>query len=83
MCTELAVIFIESFRSITQYSNSELLGYMNRTDAWKIFDDEDILCGLMVADIEDVVEIIGMYLTREEQLRIIDAYYARFPFSRR
>lgn len=79
--TELAVVFLDSFRDIAEYTNDQLLEYMNKNNAWAMFNDDMEIGGLAGASIEDTVLFIGRYLTRDEQNNIISRYNSRFQHS--
>lgn len=75
-CTDLAVIFLESFKTITQFSDDELLDYMNKNNVWSLFNDDMLVSDLAEEGINDTIEIIGRYLPRNEQNNIILRYYS-------
>lgn len=79
--TELAIVFLDSFRDIAEYTDTQLLEYMNKNNAWSMFNNDIELRGLVGAGIEDTVWFIGRYLTKDEQDNIISRYNSRFQHS--
>lgn len=78
---DLGIDLLESFRKIAGWNNTEFLKYMNTNNNWDILNDETLLKGLIGADIEDYVVIIGRYLSEHEQNNIISRYNSRFQHS--
>ncbi len=76
--TELGITFLESFKRISGFSESQFVQYMNNNNMWDILNDTHLIRGLMGADIEDIVEIIGRYLSLDERHNIISRYNSRF-----
>lgn len=79
--TFLAITFLESLKDIAKWSNEQLLDYMNKNNAWELLSDDMLMRGLIGADIDDIVEIIGGYLTQDEQDNIISRYNSRLQYS--
>lgn len=71
---ELGVQIIEWFKEITGFSNQQFLDYMNKNDVWSILNDTSIIKGCMWAEESDIINLLGRFLTKDEQHNIISRY---------
>ena len=74
----MAVQIVEMFRELTGYNTEEFLNYMNSYNVWSILDNKEVLLGCMWADEEDIINLLGRFLTRDERFKIISRYNSRF-----
>lgn len=68
---EMAVQLIEWFKQLSGYSTKEFLEYMNNNNVWEMLNNSDLIHGCIWAEEEDVINIFGRYLTKDERLNII------------
>lgn len=62
---------IEMFRELTGYSMEQFLNYMNKYNVWDILNNKDVVMGCMWAEEEDIINMLGRFLTKDERLKII------------
>lgn len=71
---EIAIQLIEWFKELLGYTNDKFLEYMNNNNVWSILNDTELLRGCIWAEEEDVIKLLGRYLSEDEQHKIISRY---------
>ena len=71
---EMGVQLIEWFKSLTGFTLSEFLTYMNKNNAWDMLNDAELIKGCIWAEEEDIMSIFGRFLTKDERLDIISRH---------
>ena len=68
---EIGVQVIEWFKDLTGFDTATFLEYMNKNNLWNILNNKSVIEGCMWADEEDILDLLGRFLTKEEKLNII------------
>lgn len=68
---EIGVQVIEWFKELTGFDTATFLEYMNKNNVWDILNDRSVVEGCMWADEEDILDLLGRFLTKEERLSIL------------
>lgn len=68
---EIGVQLLEWFKELSGFSNKEFLDYMNKNNAWDLLNNTSLVKGCMWAEEEDIINIFGGFLTKDEQFNII------------
>lgn len=68
---EIGVQVIEWFKELTGFNTTEFLEYMNKNNVWDILNDRSVVEGCMWAGEEDILDLLGRFLTKEERLDIL------------
>lgn len=68
---EIGVQIIEWFKDITGFDTATFLEYMNKNNVWNILNDKSVIEGCMWADEEDILDLLGKFLTKEEKHNIL------------
>lgn len=71
---EIGVQVIEWFRELTEFETPAFLDYMNKNNVWDILNDTSIIKGCMWAEEEDIIGLLGRFLTKDEQHSIISRH---------
>lgn len=68
---EIGVQVIEWFKDLTGFDTATFLEYMNKNNVWDILNNKSVIEGCMWADEEDILDLLGQFLTKEERLGIL------------
>lgn len=68
---EIGVQLIEWFKDLTGFDAATFLDYMNKNNVWDILNDASVVKGSMWAEEEDIINLLGRFLTKDEQHNII------------
>lgn len=68
---EMGVQLVEWFKDLTGFDTESFLEYMNKNNIWEILDDASIVKGCMWAEEEDIINLFGRFLTKDERHKII------------
>lgn len=68
---EISVQVLEWFKQLTGFTNREFTEYMNKYNMWAILDNQLLMESFIYADERDIIQILGKYLSKEEQDKII------------
>lgn len=76
---EIGVQVIEWFKDLTGFDTATFLEYMNKNNIWDILNNKSVIEGCMWAEEEDILDLLGKFLTKEERLGIL-ARINRYDF---
>ena len=68
---EIGVQVIEWFKELTGFNTTEFLEYMNKNNIWNILNDRSVVEGCMWAEEDDILGLLGRFLTKDEKHNII------------
>ena len=68
---ERGVQVIEWFKELTGFNTTEFLEYMNKNNVWDILNDRSVVEGCMWAEEDDILGLLGRFLTKDEKHNII------------
>lgn len=69
---EIGVQLLEWFKELSGFSNKEFLDYMNKNNAWDLLNDTSLVEGCIWAEEEDIINIFGRFLTKDEQISMLE-----------
>lgn len=68
---EIGVQVIEWFKELTGFDTATFLEYMNKNNVWDILNDRSVVEGCMWAEEDDILGLLGRFLTKDEKFNIL------------